>query len=60
MTIRPKSISQSPVRNQAVVVGTDAAGDDAVVVIALPTTEPTATPAPTRIADDRAERRLRP
>jgi hypothetical protein len=47
MDVRPKSISQSPVRNQAVVVGTNAQGDDAVVVIALPTPEPTATPAPT-------------
>ncbi len=28
MNVRPKSISQSPVRNQAVVVGTDAQGDD--------------------------------
>ena len=44
MTIRPKSISQSPVRNQAVVVGTDAAGDDAVLVIALPTAAPSPTP----------------
>ncbi len=44
MKIRPKSISKSPVHNEAVVVGTDAAGDDAVLVIALPTTEPTATP----------------
>ncbi len=50
MTIRPKSISQSPVRNQAVVVGTDKAGDDAVLVIALPTAEPTTTPAPTPTA----------
>jgi hypothetical protein len=47
MDVRPKSISQSPVRNQAVVVGTDAQGDDSVLVIALPTPEPTATPAPT-------------
>jgi hypothetical protein len=44
IAIRPKSISQSPVKNQAVVVGTDSTGDDAVLVIALPTTEPTATP----------------
>ena len=44
IAIRPKSISQSPVKNQAVVVGTDATGDDAVLVIALPTTEPTTTP----------------
>jgi hypothetical protein len=47
MDVRPKSISQSPVRNQAVVVGTDAQGDDAVVVIALPTRAPTTTPVPT-------------
>ena len=32
LSIRPKSISQSPVKNQAVVVGTDAAGSDSVVV----------------------------
>jgi hypothetical protein len=47
MDVRPKSISQSPVRNQAVVVGTDAKGDDSVLVIALPTAEPSATPAAT-------------
>jgi hypothetical protein len=46
ITIRPKSISQSPVRNEAVVVGTDSTGEDAVLVIALPTAEPTSTPAP--------------
>src|SRR6185369_11979508 len=45
MQIRPKSISKSPVRNQAVVVGTNAAGDDTVLVIALPTSGPSATPA---------------
>jgi hypothetical protein len=44
--ITPKSISQSPIRNQAVVVGTDPSGGDAVVVIALPTSEPSATPSP--------------
>ncbi len=44
MQIRPKSISKSPVRNEAVVVGTNAAGDDTVLVIALPTSDPTATP----------------
>ena len=38
---RPKSIFRSPVENQAVVVGTDAAGDDVVFVIALPTADPT-------------------
>jgi len=46
ITIRPKSISKSPVRNEAVVVGTDAAGQDAVLVIALPTAEPSTTPSP--------------
>ncbi len=45
--IRPKSISQSPVANQAVVVGTNAKGDDSIEVITLPTTEPSATPVPT-------------
>ena len=49
-TIRPKSISQSPVRNQAVVVGTDAQGDDSVVVIALPTAEPSRDAGPDRRA----------
>jgi hypothetical protein len=47
IAIRPKSVSQSPVRNQAVVVGTDTAGEDAVLVIALPTAEPSPTPRPT-------------
>ena len=47
MDVRPKSISQSPVRNQAVVVGTDAKGDDSVLVIALPTAEPSSTPTST-------------
>jgi len=47
LKIHPKSISQSPVRNQAVVVGTDGSGSDAVMVIALPTVEPTTTPVPT-------------
>ena len=46
IAIRPKSISQSPVKNQAVVVGTDSTGDDAVLVIALPTTTPSAAPTP--------------
>jgi WD40 repeat protein len=44
MQIRPKSISKSPVRNEAVVVGTNAAGDDTLLVIALPTSDPTAAP----------------
>ncbi len=47
---RPKWIFRSPVANQAVVVGTDAAGDHVVFVIALPTADPTpgisAPPAP--------------
>ena len=47
LTIRPKSISQSPVRNEAVVVGTDASGSDSVLVISLPTAEPTQAPSPT-------------
>lgn len=47
LTIRPRSISQSPVKNQAVVVGTDAGGGDSVIVIALPTTEPSPTASPT-------------
>lgn len=60
LTIRPKSISQSPVRNQAVVVGTDAAGGDAMLVVSLPTAEPTATPSippsaePTKTAEPSA------
>jgi Putative zinc-finger/WD40-like Beta Propeller Repeat len=41
---KPRSIFQSPSKNQAVVVGTDASGDDAVIVIALPTADPTADP----------------
>src|SRR3954452_17233636 len=48
LTIRPKSISQSPVRNEAVVVGTNDSGSDSVLVISLPTAEPTRTPSPTR------------
>jgi hypothetical protein len=51
LSIQPKSISQSPVKNQAVVVGTDATGGDTVVVIALPTPRPTATP-PTQPASE--------
>jgi hypothetical protein len=47
LAIRPKSISQSPVNEQAVVVGTDAAGSDSVVVMTLPTPRPTSTPKPT-------------
>src|SRR3954470_2299059 len=50
LTVRPKSISQSPVRNEAVVVGTDGSGSDSVYVISLPTPEPSATPVPTPTA----------
>ena len=68
LTIRPKSISQSPVRNQAVVVGTDASGSDSVLVIVAadrrsrprrraPTPTPGADTEPTPTAD--AERRHR-
>ena len=46
ISIKPKSISQSGVRNQAVVVGTDAKGNDSVLVIALPSTGPSAAPTP--------------
>ena len=56
MQIRPKSISKSPVRNEAVVVGTNAAGDDALLVIALPTSDPTAAPSSSDDTVDRAER----
>jgi hypothetical protein len=44
MDTKPRSIYRSPVQNQAVVFGTDRTGDDSVVVIALPTAEPSATP----------------
>jgi WD40 repeat protein len=46
ITIRPKSVTRSPVRNEAVVMGTNANGSDSVVVIALPSTPPTASPSP--------------
>jgi WD40 repeat protein len=47
ITIRPKSVTRSPVRNEAVVVGTDASGSDAIVVIALPAAAaPNASPSP--------------
>lgn len=45
-TMRPKSISQSPVKNQAVVVGTDANGGDSLFVIVLPTQSPSGGPTP--------------
>ena len=47
ISIRPKSISKSPVNAQAVVVGEDEKGDDAVYVIALPTADATAKPTAT-------------
>ena len=59
MQIRPKSISKSPVRNEAVVVGTNAAGDDTLLVIALPTSDPTATPSSSGDTVGRAERQAR-
>jgi Putative zinc-finger/WD40-like Beta Propeller Repeat len=49
LKIRPTSISKSPVGNDAVVVGSDGAGGDSVVVFALPTarTISGASPSPT-------------
>lgn len=46
LTAVPKFVFQSPVDAQAVVVGTDAAGADAVIVVALPSPEPSTSPAP--------------
>jgi hypothetical protein len=47
INVKPKSINQSPTRDQAVVVGTNpAGGGDSVLVIALPTKEPSASPSP--------------
>ena len=60
LSIRPKSISQSPVKNQAVVVGTDAAGSDSVVVMALPTPQPTSTPVPSSTPEATATPSLTP
>jgi hypothetical protein len=54
ISIKPKSISESGVRNQAVVVGTDAKGNDSVLVIALPSTGPSATPTPTATSEPTA------
>ena len=45
ISIRPKSVQRSPVRNQAVVMGADEKGSDSVVVISLPS--PDASPSPT-------------
>jgi hypothetical protein len=42
----PKFVFQSPVDNQAVVVGTDAVGADAVIVVPLPTPETSPQPPP--------------
>ena len=52
LTAIPKFVFQSPVDDQAVVVGTDAAGADAVIVVALPTPEPSILPTAER-ADPR-------
>jgi hypothetical protein len=46
LTAIPKFVFQSPIDDQAVVVGTDAAGADAVIVVALPPAEPPPTPVP--------------
>ena len=40
----PRFVYQSPVDDQAVVVGTDATGADAVIVVSLPTPDPTPEP----------------
>jgi hypothetical protein len=44
LTVRPKSVARSPVRDEAVVVSTDADGEDAVFVISLPKSGGSATP----------------
>ncbi|MEX1170050.1 MAG: zf-HC2 domain-containing protein [Chloroflexota bacterium] len=41
LTATPKFVFQSPIDDQAVVMGTDATGADAVIVVALPTPDPT-------------------
>lgn len=41
LTATPKYVYQSPVDFQAIVVGTDSTGADAVLVVALPTPDPT-------------------
>ncbi len=41
LSATPKFVFQSPVDEQAVVMGTDASGADAVIVVALPTPDPT-------------------
>jgi hypothetical protein len=50
LTAVPKYVFQSPVDEQAVVVGTDPAGADAVIVVALPAAEPPVAPAPSESA----------
>jgi anti-sigma factor RsiW len=52
LSATPKYVFQSPVENEAVIVGTDASGADAVLVVVLPTPDPTppapdVSPAPT-------------
>jgi hypothetical protein len=49
LTAKPKFVFQSPVAAEAVVVGTDAAGADAVIVVSLPAA-PSDTPGPTESA----------
>lgn len=51
MTATPRYVYQSPVDDQAVVVGTDATGADAVIVVALPTPDPTPEPTPDQSAE---------
>jgi hypothetical protein len=41
LTATPKFVFQSPIDDQAVVMGTDATGADAVIVVTLPTPDPT-------------------
>lgn len=50
LTATPKFVFQSPVADEAVVVGTDAAGADAVIVVSLPASEPSDQPSPTESA----------
>ena len=50
LTATPKFVFQSPVADEAVVVGTDARGADAVIVVALPAAESSNTQAPTESA----------
>jgi hypothetical protein len=45
LTVRPKSVTRSPVRDEAVVI-TDGAASDSITVIPLPASEPGATPSP--------------